>query len=164
MVLASADTGSDINIISPAYAIERRFNLQPLDESDPAHVEFPGGSIMSLSGKITAQLNTMHLAVPPSSSSDEAVETLENASDVSTANSKAAESRARSAKQCFYLLWGLPIPLVLGQKLLDSVATFTNHYNNFVEVKEPALQSQMNTIQVASKISCAITKLRKEWC
>ena len=160
-VQASADTGSDINIISPAYAVERGFHLEQLDESDPEYVEFPGGSLMSLSGKILAKFNTIAKPAGLASSFNPRVQTQRGAVDTSANNSKASRTTWQDDAQCFYVLWGLPVAVVLGQELLDSIAAFTHHQKAFIEIPEQDGHPEIKTIQTVNRISKLIKNFQK---
>jgi hypothetical protein len=53
--LANADTGSEIDLISPEYTAKRGFMLQDI-ENDESLVQFADGSTSQLSGKVTISI------------------------------------------------------------------------------------------------------------
>lgn len=57
----------------------------------------------------------------------------------------------------------LPVPVVLGQELLDSIAAFTYHTEASIDINiGEDLYPDMKTIQVVSRISRAIRRSRKK--
>ena len=150
MVSASADTGSDLNLISPNYAVQRGFSFQSLDKNDAFYVEVVGGSIVPLSGKIHLNLHTLKTV---NASPRDSVDSEGDASRSHASTSSIQTPTQRTAMKCFYMLWNLSVPVVLGEELLDSIDAFTCHAAAYIDVPPNDMSPQLRTIQSASCIS-----------
>jgi hypothetical protein len=131
LVLANADTGSEINLIKEEYAIERGFAVLPVTEEEK-YAQLPGDRLAIITGKTTTRLDTLH-AAPPAGASLEPSSEAGAHCWVEYTTMSSVNPQEPNRLTTFYILPSLPCNVLLSQQLLDSINAFTTHSNSFVD-------------------------------
>lgn len=131
LVLANADTGSEINLIKEDYAIERGFTVIPVTKEEK-YAQLPGDRLAIITGKTMARLDTLH-AAPPASVSREPTSKVGAHCSMESSTMSSVNPQEPTRLTTFYILPSLLCNVLLSQQLLDSINAFTTHSNSFVE-------------------------------
>jgi hypothetical protein len=123
LITAFPDTGSEIDLISRACALQHRFDIQQLQVTDKSVVQFADGQIDTLSGKVRVKFDTF---TEP--------ELFTRSKTSGTTYLDVASSATPDHHRTFYVLDSLPYDVVLSQSLLHSVDAFNLHASGFTNV------------------------------
>lgn len=126
-VLASADTGSDLNVVSLAYTKLRGFRVKKPSDTSNLQVQFADGSKAWTVGETTIK---MKFAGKSRSLRPAERYTLENP----------------TIKRKFYVLKGLTSDILLGREFLEETDTFETYKSLFTSNTNRRALSQVNTI------------------
>ncbi|KAF4625629.1 hypothetical protein G7Y89_g12535 [Cudoniella acicularis] len=126
LAYANADTGAEMNLISPAFAAQRGLKV---DKPDSGHQEvvLADGSRASISGKLRERFYTFDKP------------------------SKKFVSRLKAAEKDFYVLDGLTTDVLLGNDLLFEISAFSEHQNSFVDLGRLGIFSDLNLVAWLSR-------------
>jgi hypothetical protein len=143
LVLANADTGSEIDLISRTYATRRGFDIKPVGSHEEM-VEFADGSVERLSGKTRLKFDTITGKNNVAKSSQMA--------EISSQPMKTQQpvvvhqTSSPDHYRTFYILDTLTCSVLLGESLLNSINAFTNHQDAFVDDPDGLTDDQINGI------------------
>ncbi|KAL7929793.1 hypothetical protein V8C35DRAFT_314336 [Trichoderma chlorosporum] len=127
---ANADTGSDLDLVSPQFAKQRGFNIEPGSEK----LEFADGSFGYTSGVISASF------------------TVGNVDDV-----RGFIPRGEILDLDFCVLDSLTSDILVGQETLESLDMFNQHYDSFIDSLPPQPgQSECNIIRHIGTIESSV--------
>ena len=112
-VLANADTGADMDLISLTYASERQFTISPITNDFDSTVEFADGSLAELSGIVVLQVGFGSSNGGPRFNNE------------------------------FFVLEGLTCDLLLGADLLDEIDAFQTYQEDFATIDGLAMASDL---------------------
>jgi hypothetical protein len=143
LVLANADTGSEIDLISRTYATYRGFDIKPVGSNEEM-VEFANGSVERLSGKTRLKFDT----IPGKTTVAKSSQMAEVSSQPMETRHPAVTSETSSPDhyRTFYILDTLTCSVLLGESLLNSINAFTNHQYAFVDDPDGIADDQINGI------------------
>jgi hypothetical protein len=143
LVLANADTGSEIDLISRTYATYRGFDIKPVGSNEEM-VEFANGSVERLSGKTRLKFDT----IPGKTTVAKSSQMAEVSSQPMETRHPAVTSETSSPDhyRTFYILDTLTCSVLLGESLLNSINAFTNHQYAFVDDPDGIVDDQINGI------------------
>lgn len=161
LALACADTGSEIDLMSRAYAMERGFHIESVPD-DRRYVMLATTKMASLSGMVKVRFDTFQ----PVDVSRYHGSTDCRHGDSSTADNDEemldveSEQRIRyisipDHNRTFYVLDDLNCDVLLGEELLDSIDAFPTHGNSFFEIPDSLPETSslaLNYIKWASKL------------
>jgi hypothetical protein len=122
---ASADTGSDVDLISPQFATSRALNIVP----ETHRLEFADGSFGYTSGLYTASFS------------------IGNFHDVS-----GFIPRGDASKVTFLVLENLTSDILLGQDLIQDTKVFQKHLESFIPSVPQLGMSDLNIIRYIGKV------------
>lgn len=133
LAYANADTGAEMNLASPEFAVQRGFQIK---KPDPEHQEvlLADGSRAPISGKFTARFNTFDR---PSR-------------DV---------LRPRAHEKTFYILEGLTTDVLVGEDLLFEISAFSDQQNSFVDLDSMGIFSDLNVVVWLSKLEKRLLRI-----
>lgn len=120
LVHANPDTGSEVDLMSPSYALENDLNIEGLEEGED-WVQFADGRTARLLGKTQVDLD------------------ISNGRDESPTG-----HRGRS--RTFYLLDGLTTDILLGDEVLFDMDVFIKHQDTFMGSEDSELSNAINLI------------------
>ena len=134
LCFALPDTGSEINLMSRAFAVER-FEIVPIAQSDMQQVEFADGQVEQIFEKVVVTVQAADFNGH-----------LENATDLSRFSlcylprpTQTVKDRSleESPTQIFYILASMPHDVILSQSLLYSMDAWNLHQPAFESVPMP---------------------------
>lgn len=130
LAYACADTGSELDLISPNYAQARGFEILDLEEEEDTHAQLADGRIVPLAGKVRVKIDVL--------SKETNIETIgrparDSNDKVNQSSNDPLQNPALARTRNFYVLRGLPYNLLLGQALLDSMDAFAVYQHAFGE-------------------------------
>ena len=117
---AYPDTGSDPDLMTPAYAIQHNLVIEPLELDDEGKVQLANGSVVKLLGKTRVPLNI---------SGDNSGSLVDDGS-----------------LQTFYLMEDLATNILLSSNTLFELNAFTEHEDAFIYVHNDNALSDMNSV------------------
>jgi hypothetical protein len=120
LVHANADTGAEMDIMSPSFALSNSLNIETLDEWE-RRVELADGSTAELSGKVRVSFD---------------------AYDVCSSSPTKSKRHVRT----FYLMEGLTSDVLLGEDALYDINAFTEHSDSFFESSDCDECPELNLI------------------
>jgi hypothetical protein len=172
LVFACPDTGSEIDLVSQAYATKMGLCVEPVRDHEK-YISLATGEIAVLSGKVKVRFDTYHPASAdrptPKEGPHEQVDPARNVVDGPGSNSTASTAPASNVTdgprdssaagtndsrpdhhRTFYILDGLVTDVLLGEELLYSIDAFESHEDSFTDlsntdVSDPLLD--MNIIK-----------------
>ena len=59
LVLATADTSSEVDLINESYALRRGFEIEPMSEEE-SYIQLPGQRVATITGKVKVKFDTLH--------------------------------------------------------------------------------------------------------
>lgn len=135
LVLATADTGSEVDLINESYALSRGFKIDPVSEEE-SYIQLPGQRVAKVTGKVKVKFDTLHDA-PPSPNSQKNVSSDDNAQSHLKVEQVIGHARPPSPisdhYRTLYVLPSLTSNVLLGEELLDSIDAFGTHLDSFVD-------------------------------
>ncbi|KAK3334206.1 hypothetical protein B0T19DRAFT_383414 [Cercophora scortea] len=132
--LASADTGSDLDLVSPQFASTRAFQM----ESAVHQIQFADGSFGLTSGIIRAQFSVGSLC-----------------------EIKGFVASGETADREFYVLQNLTSDIIVGQETLEMFDVFRNHADSLIPDPLALGTSDLNIIRYVGKMERKVTKAVK---
>lgn len=132
LVLACADTGSEVDLMSRGYAERRRFDIAKVAEHEK-YIVLATEEVAALSGKVRVRFDTFKdvpFDIEPSAmnSDRDALNTL--------SRQHIRHLSVPDHDRTFYILDDLNCDVLLGEDLLDSIDAFTKHADSFFEIPE----------------------------
>lgn len=119
-VLATPDTGSEVDLISPGFCASKGYEIKPVSDAN-RFVQLADDRIERLRGRVSASLDIFD----------------------SDAN---GSSGGKGHQRDFYVLDGLPTDVLLGEDALYQMGAFTEHADSFFDVNELEVFSDLNLI------------------
>ncbi|KAL2038990.1 hypothetical protein N7G274_008330 [Stereocaulon virgatum] len=122
-VLANADTGSEVDLISLAYAKRRGFNVKKVELGDN-RIQFADGSEAYLAGKVSISILLRG----------------------KTGRAMFCGDSHREFQRTFYVLEGLTSDMILGEEILDDTNAFETYNTALALEKSGDTLSHLDTI------------------
>jgi hypothetical protein len=142
LALATADTGSDINLIKEKYAIERGFDILPVAEEEK-YAQLPEDRVVMLTGKVKVRFDTLYsdqmVRIEPETSGETTAKGSAGVSAILAAPSIVGQGHSLST---FYVLPSLTSNIFLSGQFLDSIDAFDTHSTSFVDFKPPQREEE----------------------
>lgn len=162
LLTSTPDTGSEINVMSLAFAKKRGFHIE---EDDVHQVRFADGSLQDVEGLVKVPVSFGNGA-PPSLllklvSLSAATPSSSHAPVVDRTTGK-VDYRGRMASILaeFHILDGLRVDVIFGEDLLATVNAFVCHSTDFQEVvSTKSLHPGLGTIGLVSKIGKKVCQI-----
>jgi hypothetical protein len=157
LVLACADTGSEIDLISRDYTIKRRLDVEPVLDNE-RDIILASGEVVALCGKVKVKFDTLHPAdyrkpnpeeEPHESVALETQPPTGSESVVSAASGNSSLDHYRT----FYVLEGLVANVILGEELLDGIGAFEYHKDSFINLSNTDLEDPLLHLNIIKWLS-----------
>jgi hypothetical protein len=121
LVYANADTGSEVDLMSPSYPRKNTLKIEPLEEGEE-WVQFADGSTAKLLGKTRVDFDIYH-------------------------GRYGSPTGYKGHSRTFYILDGLRTDFLLGEDVLYDMNIFSDHEDSFINSQhDDGLPTEMNLI------------------
>ena len=120
LVHANADTGAEMDLMSPSFALSNSLNIEPLDEWE-RRVELADGSTAELLGKVRVGFDAFDAC-------------------------SSSPTKSKRHVRTFYLMEGLTSDVLLGEDALYDINAFTEHSDSFFESSDCYECPELNLI------------------
>jgi hypothetical protein len=136
LALATADTGSEVDLMKKSDAKERGLAIESVSE-DERFVQLLGNTVATISGKVNVRFDTFSAGpqapIEPNSPGP-VLATAALESQPSNAEASAGLKATKSNHyRTFYIMPSLASNVLLGEDLLDSIDAFHAHLDSFVD-------------------------------
>ncbi|KKY17474.1 hypothetical protein UCRPC4_g05535 [Phaeomoniella chlamydospora] len=157
LVLALADTGSDINLVSRTCARRLRLQISPLLQEENSCVQFANGTLGRISGKVLVTFNAFEdpsKNLPAPTLEGRKAMAISNLVESGLPTNESTHDEVTVVKEggpfdnriTLFVLDELPHDVTLSQELLYSMDAFNRHTSAFVTVDTAATAKEFYTI------------------
>jgi hypothetical protein len=164
LVEAFPDTGSEVNLISEAYATAKGFPIHALEDDDEKQVKLANNSIVNLVGKVIVKVsildshsseeNTALIKPERNIGGLQGLRKLLKESSIDTIlilDNNSPNISIQSQERTFFVLRGLSYDVLLGQPFLHSVDAFNLHRGAFIDTEEHETAGTFNSIYLMKR-------------
>jgi hypothetical protein len=137
--LAYPDTGSEIDLFSAAFAVEKEFVVQKLSSKEPTSIQYANGRHEEILGKTIVDISIAKDKSKPNTeerySDSDLFDSPGKPKHDSSLTRSTQSGSSLSCRRTFYVVKNLACNIILGQAFLYSIDAYNTCKHAFVEVE-----------------------------